>query len=105
MVKAASSKAKAKAGGGCGKARRGRADQPDPAYIKAAVLKTISEQFGTLTDHQIASKEVEGLTLLQRVQRDRMDWWMQTDRGLSIKLSPAYYSELRRLYTQGEHDT
>ena len=102
----ASAKPKAKPPpGAANRIGRGLGGEPDPAYIRAAVLKTISEQFGGLTDHQVASKEVDGQTLLQRVQQDRIDWWNKNDRGLGIKLSGAYYSELRRLYTQGEHDT
>ena len=99
MARGSSSSGKAASRAGCGRGSAGRGQVPTDQYMKAAIAKTIREQFKDMSEHELYSKLIDGVVLHDRLCQDRKDWLMKTARGKAISLGPAYYRELRDKYT------
>lgn len=82
---------------------KGKGKVPSPAYVKAAVAKTLREQFKSFDDFEVDAKLYDGRTLRQRLSDDRVAYWLASASDREVKLGPAYYAMLRRAYADKVH--
>mmetsp|Transcript_61072 Transcript_61072/g.189663 ORF Transcript_61072/g.189663 Transcript_61072/m.189663 type:complete len:674 (+) Transcript_61072:66-2087(+) len=76
------------------RSRRGCGIAPSDAWLHESVQESLRANYGGMSDQEVGGTLVEGVTLVERLRRDKRAWCME---GVPA-LSQAYHNNNRRLY-------